>query len=91
MVTVPVTTGVKIRRKVGSHQASATWTTQQTTSKLANVAGPAAEVVATMIAMNSAAGQVSTMWPAPKRQNRIACTAVITEVISSAVKTPQVR
>ncbi len=69
MVTVPVTTGVKIRRSVGSHQASATWITQHTTSRLTNVAGPTAEIVATMIAMNSAAGQDSTIWPAPNRQN----------------------
>ena len=91
MVTVPVTTGVKIRRSVGSHQASATWTTQQTTSRLAKVDGPAAEIVATMIPMNSAAGQVSTMCPAPNRHIWNACSAVIAALISSAAKTLQVK
>ena len=49
MVTVSVTTCVKILRSVGIHQASAIWITQQTTSRLANVDGPAEETVATMI------------------------------------------
>ena len=91
MVTVPVTTGVKIRRRVGSHQASAIWITQHTTSRLMNVAGPAAEIVVTMIAMNSAAGQESTIWPAPNRQNWNAWRAVIAALISSAAKTLQIR
>ena len=61
IVTVPETVGVTIRRSVGSHQASATWITLHTTSRLANVSGPAREIVATMIAMNIAAGQANTM------------------------------
>ena len=56
-----------------------------------NVDGPAAEIVATMIPMNSAAGQVSTIWPAPNRQIWNACSAVIAALIKSAVKTLQVR
>ena len=91
IVTVPVTTGVKILRRVGIHQASATWTTQHVTSSVANVDGPADETVATMIAMNSAAGQVSTTWPAPNRQAWNACNAVIAALITSAAKTDQVR
>ena len=91
MVTVPVTTGVKMRRSVGSHQARATWTTQQTTRRLMNVDGPTAEIVATMIPMNSAAGQVSTIWPAPNRHSWNACSAVIAALIKSAAKTLQVR
>ena len=91
MVTVPVTTGVKMRRSVGNHRASATWITQQTTTRLANVDGPAEVTVVTMSPMKSAAGQVSTMWPAPNRQNWNACNAVMAALISSAAKTLQVR
>ena len=67
MVTVPETTGVTIRRSAGSHHASAIWIRLQITSKLAKVSGPPAETADTMIAMNIAAGQVSTIWPAPNR------------------------
>ena len=91
IVTVPETVGVTIRRSVGSHQASATWITLHTTSRLAKVPGPALEIVATMIAMNIAAGQASTMWPAPKRRSWNACSAVIAAQISIAAKTPQAR
>ena len=68
-----------------------TWTTQQTTRRLMNVDGPTAEIVATMIPMNSAAGQVSTIWPAPNRQSWNACSAVIAAVISGAAMTLQVK
>ena len=69
IVTVPETVGVMIRLSVGNHRAWAIWTRLQTISRLANVAGPSAEIVATMIAMNMAAGQVSTTWPAPNRHS----------------------
>ena len=91
IVTVPETVGVMIRRSVGSHQASATWTRLHTISKLAKVAGPAAGIVATMIAMNIAAGQVSTMWPAPNRHSWNDCKVVIAAQISIAAKTLQVK
>ena len=91
MVTVPVTTGVKIRRSVGSHHASPICTTQQTTSRLANVAGPAAEMDATMIPMNRAAGDVNTTWPAPNRHAWNDCNAVTIALISSAAKTLHAR
>ena len=91
MVTAPETAGVMIRRSVGSHQASATCTRLHTTIRLANVAGPPAEIAVTMIAMNMAAGQVSTTWPAPNRPRCIACRAVMAAQISIAAKTLQVR
>ena len=49
IVTLPETTGVKIRRSVGSHQASAIWTKLQTTIRVANIAGPAAMVVGGLV------------------------------------------
>ena len=91
IVTVPETVGVMIRRSVGSHQASATRTRLQTIIRLANVAGPAAEIVATMIAMNMAAGQVSAMCPAPNRHSWNACNEVIAAQINIAAKTLQVK
>ena len=80
-----------LRRSVVSHQASATCSRLQTTRRLANVAGPALDTAATMIAMNIAAGQASAMWPAPNLRSWNACNAVIAAQISIAAKTLQVR
>ena len=91
IVTVPETTGVMIRRSVGSHQASPIWIRLQAIIRLANVAVPAAVMVVTMIAMNIAAGHESTTWPAPNRRSWNACSVVIAAQISMAAKTLQVR
>ena len=69
---MPETTGVNIRRSVGSHEVSAICTKLQTTIRVANIAGPAAVIVVTMIAMNIAAGQASAMCPEPNRPRRLA-------------------
>ena len=44
-----------------------------------------------MIAMNIAAGQASTTWPAPKRRSWNACNAVTAAQITMAANTLQVR
>ena len=91
IVTVPDTVGVTIRLNAGSHQARAICIKLQTIIRLANVASPAAVTVATMMAMNIAAGQASTTWPAPKRWNRDACNAVMPAQITMAENTLHVR
>ena len=60
------------------------------TNRLAKVWGPPASTADTMTAMYIAAGQTSTMCPAPKRWKRSACSAVIDAQINMAAKTAQV-
>ena len=91
IVTVPETVGVTIRRRVGSHQANATCIKLHTIIRLAKVAGPASEMVVTMIAINMAAGQVSTTWPDPNRHSCMAWKVVTAAQMSIAAKTAQVR
>ena len=63
--------------------------TLQTTNRLAKVAGPAAEIAATVIAMNIDPGQLRATWPAPNHPNRADWKAVITPAISIPAKTLQ--
>ena len=53
MMTVPDTTGVNIRRRSDSRAAMANWNSDDTTIRLAIVAGPAVTSAATHTAMNA--------------------------------------
>ena len=53
IITVPVTTGVKIRRNHDSRAAKANWNSDDTTTRLAMSAGPPSIRAATQTAMNA--------------------------------------
>ena len=53
MMTVPETTGVNMRRRSDRRAAIANWNSDDTTMRLAIVAGPASTIAATHTAMNA--------------------------------------
>ena len=59
--------------------------------RLTKVAGPASEIVVTVIAINMAAGQVSTTCPAPNRHIFMAWKEVTGTQMSIAAKMAQAR
>ena len=89
MITVPVTTGVKTRRSVGSQAASRNWTREETTIRLAIWAGPASTSAAMQTAMKVPEVPITRTWPAPNLQNLTACRMVLAPLMSSAANTPQ--
>ena len=91
MITVPVTTGVKIRRSNDSRHASRNWNSAETTTRLASVAGPASSSAATHTAMNAPDVPMMSTCPEPKRPHRAACSTVVSPQTTIAANTPHVR
>ena len=87
MITVPETTGVNIRRSTDSRAASANWNSDDTTTRLAIVAGPPSTRAATQTAMNAPDVPIISTWPDPNRPTRTAWRIVVAPLTSSAAKT----
>ena len=88
MITVPATTGVNILRSSESRAASANWNSDDTTMRLAIVAGPPLTKAATHTAMNAPDVPMMSTCPAPTRPTRTAWRTVVTPLTISAAKTP---
>ena len=88
MITVPATTGVNILRSSESRAANANWNSDDTTMRLAIVAGPPLTRAATHTAMNAPDVPMMSTCPAPTRPTRTAWRTVVTPLTISAAKTP---
>ena len=86
MITVPETTGVKIRRSSESRAAIANWNSEDTTMRLAIRDGPPSTRAATQIAMNAPDGPIMSTCPAPIRPTLEAWRIVVAPLTSSAAK-----
>ena len=91
MCAVPATTGVMIRRILGSQVATRNWSTDETTSSIANVAGPPSISATTDTPMNWPPDAIIRMCPAPNLPKRPAPNMVPSPVIIRAAKTAQER
>ena len=91
IITVPQTTGVKMRRSSANFAASANWNSDDTTMRLAIVAGPALMRAAAHTAMNAPDVPMMRMCPAPILQTRAACNMVARPLTNSAANAPQAR
>ena len=91
MITVPVTTGVKMRRNRESRAASRNWNSDETTTRLASVDGPATTRAATQTAMNAPDVPMISTCPDPRRPHRAACSTVVSPLTTIAANTPQAR
>ena len=83
MITDPDTTGVKIRRSSDSLAASRNWNSDDTTIRLAMVAGPLSRSAAMHTAKNAPDVPMIRMCPDPIRPNRTACISVVKPLTSS--------
>ena len=90
MITVPETTGVKMRRSSESRAASANWMSEETMMREAISEGPPSTSAATQTAMKAPEVPMMRTCPAPARPTRRAWSAVVTPLTRSAAKTPQV-
>ena len=88
IITVPDTTGVKIRRSSESRHAIRNWNSDETTMRLAIVEGPPLTRAATHTAMKAPDVPMMSTCPAPIRPTRTAWSTVVTPLTSSAAKTP---
>ena len=88
MMTVPETTGVNIRRSSESRAARANWNSDDTTMRLAIMAGPPFTKAATHTAMNAPEVPMMSTCPAPTRPTLTAWRIVVTPLTMSAAKTP---
>ena len=86
MITVPETTGVKMRRNSGSRAASRNWNIDETTMRLAIVAGPPTFNAVTQTAINAPEVPMMSTCPAPNRPTRAAWRTVVAPLTSSAAK-----
>ncbi len=91
MMTVPETTGVKIRRRTERRAARANWNSADMTTRLAITAGPPSTSAATQTAKNAPEAPMTRMCPAPMRQTRAAGMMVVMPLISSAANTAHAR
>ncbi len=87
MSTVPETTGVMIRRSNGSQAASANWNSDETTMRLASMAGPPSASAVIEMAMKLGVVPEMNICPTPNRPIRTACRAVMPPLMISAAKT----
>ena len=90
MMTVPETTGVRMRRISESRAAIANWNSDDTATRLAIVAGPPSTSAATHTAMKAPEVPMMSTYPDPTRPTRTACRTVVTPLTISAAKTAQV-
>ena len=84
MITVPLTTGVKMRRNSGRRAASKNWNSAETTTRLAIVDGPPFTSAVTQTAMKAPDVPMKSTCPAPNRPTRTAWRMVVAPLISSA-------
>ena len=91
MMTDPATTGVKILRSNDSLAASRNWNSDDMTTRLAMVAGPASRSAAMHTAKNAPDVPMMRMCPDPMRPNRTACTSVVKPLTSSTAKAAHAR
>ena len=90
MITVPVTTGVNMRRSRERRAARMNWNNDDTIIRLAIVAGPPCTRAVTQTAMNAPEVPMISTCPAPTRPTRTACSTVVIPLISNAANTPHV-
>ena len=72
MITVPETTGVKMRRSRARFAATWKWTSEETTIRLAMSGGPPSSSAATQTAMNAPEVPMMRTCPEPMYPNRTA-------------------
>ena len=77
MITVPETTGVNMRRSSERRAAIMNWNADDTTTRLAIVAGPPSDRDATHTAMNAPDVPMINTCPEPMRPTRTACSTVV--------------
>ena len=91
MITVPETTGVSSRRNHDSLDASMNWKNDETTIRLAMVAGPPSTMAAMHTAMNAPDVPIISTWPEPMRHTRTACNMVVIPLTTMAANTAHAR
>ena len=89
MMTVPETIGVNIRLSNDSRHAIANWNSDDTTIRLAIIAGPPDSSALTQTAMNAPDVPIIRMCPAPIRPTLTACRMVVKPDTNRAANTPQ--
>ena len=90
MITVPATTGVKIRLNQERRAASKNWNMDETMIRLAIVAGPAFTNAATQTAINAADVPMMSTYPDPTLPTRTTCKMVVKPLMTNAANTPHV-
>ena len=90
MITVPATTGVNTRRSHESRLAIRNWKSDDTTTRLAMVAGPPSTRAATHTAMKAPEVPMMRTCPEPIRPSLRAWRAVVSPLITRAANTAQV-
>lgn len=88
MITVLATTGVNTRRSHESRFAIRNWNSDDTTTRLAMVAGPPFTRAATHTAMKAPEAPMTSTCPDPIRPSLRAWRAVVSPLIRSAANTP---
>ena len=91
MMTVPATAGVISRRNRARRSESVNWNSDDSTTRVASMAGPPSASAVTDTAINAPEVPMSRGYPAPKRPTRTACNTVVSPLTASAVNTAQVR
>ena len=91
MMTVPATAGVSIRRISESRDERRNWKNDETSTRVASIAGPPLTRAVTQTAMNAPEVPMSSTCPAPKRPTRTACSTVVTPLMATAANTAQER
>ena len=90
MITVPETTGVRIRRSSDSRADRANWNSDETMTRVASSAGPPSTSAATHTAMKAPEVPMMRTWPEPMRPRRTACRTVVDPLTTRAAKMAQV-
>ena len=91
MMTVPATVGVRIRRRSESRAERANWKRDETTTRVASMAGPPSAIAVTQTAMNAPEVPIMSTYPAPTRPTRTACSTVVRPLTATAANTAQER
>ena len=87
MITVPATAGVRIRRNSESRDERRNWKNDDTSTRVASIAGPPWTSAATQTAMKAPEVPMRRTWPAPKRPTRTAWRMVVTPLTATAANT----
>ena len=89
--TVPDTTGVMTRRSQDSRAATTNFSSDDSTTRLASIAGPPSVSAVMQMAIAGSDVPITSTCPMPTRPNRKACNKVVTPLTISIAKTAQVR
>ena len=91
MITVPATAGVRIRRSSDRWDDRMNWKNDDTSTRVASIAGPPWTSAVTQTAIKAPEVPMRRTWPAPKRPTRTACSTVVTPLTATAANTAHER